>query len=384
MSTSRPTDTAQPDLLAIVSFTGDSGVADYAVSLVRELARIAPACLVTSNRLAPECERLGFAVVKIFRRTRWYPVDVVRFVAWCLRRRPRAVGMQSVLKLPLVDGLVVSLLRTAGIRCVLTVHDVLPHYPRPWSFREYGWFYRRFDGLVVHSAAARDKVSLMAPDVPLLQMPHGVYDMFRHDAPTRAQARERIGLGATTTAGRFVVLFFGHLEPRKGLGAFLAVAERFRQRSEFHFVLAGALNRSHCPVALQAALERARGSPNVLVHEGRVPFERVQDYFIAADLVALPYLEGSTSGVLKLAIAFGVPVVATGVGDLAEEMPAHGGLLIDGDGELEDRLFAAVVDARRLHDRLRQGMRAAAGRSAWDAIAARYHRFLTMASARAG
>lgn len=368
--------------LALVSFTGDSGVADYAVSLARELARIAPTHLVTSERLAPECEHMGFAVVKIFRRTRWYPVDVVRFALWGLVQRPRAIGLQAVLKLPLVDGLIVSLLRAAGIRCVLTVHDVLPHYPRPWSRRTYAWFYRRFDGLVVHSAAAREQITRMAPGVPLLQVPHGVYDIFRRGALPLAEARNRIGLDADA-AKRFVVLFFGHLEPRKGLGAFLAVAERLRDRPEFQFVLAGALNRPRCPPALQSAFERARAWPNVLVHEGRVPFHRVQDYFAAADVVALPYEEGSTSGVLKLAIAFGVPVVATRVGDLPEELPVDGGLLIDCDGSVEDHLLVALEEARRRHDRLREGMRAAAGRSAWDVIAARYHRFLLAPPGRA-
>ena len=374
----QPSTPASDHPLVVVSFTGDSGIADYSVSLARELARIAPTTFLTSNRLPAPFEGLGFEVVKIFRRTRWYPLDIVRFAWWCLSHRPRAVSLQSVLKLPLVDGLVVALLRAAGMRCVLTVHDVMPHDPRPWSRREYAWFYRRFDGLVVHSEAARAQVGRLAPGVAVLKVPHGVYDVFRLDVPTRAAARGRIGL-TRSGAGPFVVLFFGHLEARKGLGVVVGVAERLRDHPEFHFVIAGAPPGSHRPPALLLALERARALPNVFVHDARVPFECVQDYFAAADLVALPYLEGSTSGVLKLAIAFGVPVVATRVGDLVEEVPPEGGILVERDGALQERFLAAILEAQQRHHALREGMRAAAGAREWADIAARYHRFLTAA-----
>ncbi len=49
-----------------------------------------------------------------------------------------------------------------------------------------------------------------------------------------------------------------------------------------------------------------------------VPDEAVGDYFAAADLVVLPYVSATQSGITQVAYAFGLPVVSTDVGGLPE------------------------------------------------------------------
>ena len=68
-------------------------------------------------------------------------------------------------------------------------------------------------------------------------------------------------------------------------------------------------------------LEKAKSYSNCLIVDRRIDFQDVEKYFSAADIIALPYLEGTTSGVLKLALAFGKPVVATNVGDFQSKYP---------------------------------------------------------------
>jgi glycosyltransferase involved in cell wall biosynthesis len=56
----------------------------------------------------------------------------------------------------------------------------------------------------------------------------------------------------------------------------------------------------------------------------------VHYFFTAADMVILPYNEGFTSGVLKLAYAFKKPVIAAEVGELAEVIRAEQtGIVLD-------------------------------------------------------
>jgi glycosyltransferase involved in cell wall biosynthesis len=363
------------DGIALVSFTGDSGIADYSVSLARALARLGPTTLISSQRLPARFAGMGFEVVRLFRRTRWYPLDMLRFVAWCLRRRPQVLGLQSVLKWPLLDGCVIAILRAAGLRCVLTVHDVLPHEPRPWSRALQRWFLRRFDALVVHSEAARQQVAALAPGLPMIRLHHGVYDLYRLDVPDAAEARRRIGLPADMTARR-CVLFFGHLEARKGLGVLLDAIERLRGRDDFVFMIAGPPPCADGAAGLRRRLREAAAWPGVVLHAQRVPFEQVQDYLAAADVVLLPYLEGSTSGVLKLALAFGVPVIATRVGDLPEELRDGGGLLLDAGEGLAERLAAALLQVTPRLAELREGMRRGACAGDWDGIAAAYRGFV--------
>jgi glycosyltransferase involved in cell wall biosynthesis len=49
-----------------------------------------------------------------------------------------------------------------------------------------------------------------------------------------------------------------------------------------------------------------------------VPDETVEDYFLAADLVVLPYLSATQSGIIQIAYNYDKPVVTTCVGGLPE------------------------------------------------------------------
>ncbi|MGN6830637.1 glycosyltransferase [Paucibacter sp. M5-1] len=360
--------------ISVACFTGDSGLTDYSLSLARELNKTIPTEVVTGISLPKTFDSFGVPVRRFFRRSRWYPLDIVRFFAAVIAERPRALLFQAQLKVPLIEGLMVTVFRWLGIRCVLTVHDVLPHYPRPWSAAEFTWFYRRFDRLVVHSEAARSALERMGVQRPMLVVPHGVYDLFRLASPDKATARRRIGWTAPEAA--FAVLFFGHLEPRKGLVEFLQAAEQMKDRDDVVFVVAGRFDARHHPAELAALVERLGRLPNVLLRNERIPFEEVENYFCACDLVAMPYHEGSTSGVLKLAIAFEKPVLASRVGDFPEQVPAGAGVWVDPGPQMAEGLARAVLSAKAEQAALEQAMRGAAAGCDWRDIAAKYAHFM--------
>lgn len=359
--------------IEVVSFTGDSGLADYAVSLARALARSTKSTVVTAHSLPARFDTMGFAVERVFRRSRHYPVDIVRFFAGVLRRRPDWVLLQGPLKFPLADALIVRALGLLGIRLGVTVHDVLPHYPRAWSKAEYGFYYRSFKRVVVHSEAALAGVRALGVKGEILTVPHGIYDIFNLTGISRTDARQRVG---KLNAADFVVLFFGHLEPRKGLLEFLDAAAALKGRGDIKFVLAGSNSLgSHNPV-YAARLEVARSMPNVVVHDRRIAFEDVEHYFAASDVVALPYLEGTTSGVLKLALAFGKPVVATRVGDFPEQVPTGAGLIIDSNAEIVQSLCGALETIKGNHLAFSNAMAAAGQDAQWPEIAGRVMNYL--------
>ena len=57
---------------------------------------------------------------------------------------------------------------------------------------------------------------------------------------------------------------------------------------------------------------------DVAVHSDYVPNEQVSLYFSAADVVVLPYVSATQSGIVQIAYQFDRPVIATDVGGLAE------------------------------------------------------------------
>ena len=56
--------------------------------------------------------------------------------------------------------------------------------------------------------------------------------------------------------------------------------------------------------------------------------EEVAKLLSSVDLIILPYIEASQSGVIPLAFALGKPVVVTNVGGLKEQVPDGCGLII--------------------------------------------------------
>ena len=321
----------------VVCFTGNSGLTDYSVCLSKELAKHADVTLVTASSFDECAYRQDIKVRKVFRRTRHYPLDIVRFAISTLREKPDIVVMQSWLKYPIVETLLLSLFSRAGISVGITVHDVLPHTPHRLSKFNLSHYYRLFDKVIVHSRRAATTLKTMRVEQEPLIVPHGSYDLFKRSGLGQADARREL---PGIVEDDFVVLFFGHIETRKGILEFLKASDRLKGHRKIKFLIAGRndLDRQSAGWKL---LETYRGAENLLVHDRHIPFDMVERYFAAADLVTLPYLEGSTSGVAKLAMAFDKPLIATDVGDLAEFLEDWDGELI-GTGDIAAELAAAI------------------------------------------
>ena len=65
-------------------------------------------------------------------------------------------------------------------------------------------------------------------------------------------------------------------------------------------------------------IEKNRIGDNIRLVEGYVPDQEVEKYFAAADLVVLPYVSATQSGIVQIAYGFDKPVVVTDVGGLPD------------------------------------------------------------------
>ncbi|MEE9251359.1 MAG: glycosyltransferase, partial [Alphaproteobacteria bacterium] len=116
--------------------------------------------------------------------------------------------------------------------------------------------------------------------------------------------------------GRVRVLFFGRVHRYKGLGHLMEAARRVLAAApEVRFVIAGTGD--------DLAPYRTGADPQRVEFIDRyVPDEEVAQLFLDADLVVLPYIAASQSGVLALAAAFSKPAIVTRVGGLPEIVEA--------------------------------------------------------------
>jgi len=201
-------------------------------------------------------------------------------------------------------------------------------------------------------------------------IPHPLTDNFATEPLSRSAARARLN---TFDDEDFVVLFFGHLTRRKGISAFVQAAQHFAPSTRVRFLAAGQ------PDLSQSELEELRADCErwgVTLHEGLVPHDKVQVYFAAADCVAMPYLEGTTSAILKIAITFNKPVVATAIGDVPETIGPDSGVLISGEN-LPLSLATGILQARDRLPELQVGTSQLAKSLSVETTGLSYHDFIT-------
>lgn len=357
----------------IVCFTGGSGITHYSISLARELSQYAKVTLVVGKNYCDQgYPSFEFDVLPFFNRSRWYLIDLLRLALFFVINRPQVALFQSTLKSALMESILIRFFGMVSIRTAMTIHDVLPHYPKPWSRLTHIFLYRAFDQLIVHSQRSWDDLREMKVMRPLLMVPHGLYSLFITHPSSCEESRINL---TPFTRDHFVLLFFGKIDERKGIWNFLELRRALSTDDRYRFVIAGRMDISYKKSELQVALEEARASSNCIVHNHDIPFMEVQNYFALADIVILPYQEGTTSGVLKLALAFGKPVVATDVGDLAEAVKEGVGILLPVKFKLSD-LALAVNEIKENYDSYADACELAKERYDWGKIGKGYAHFL--------
>lgn len=226
-----------------------------------------------------------------------------------------------------------------GQRPVLvTVHDVLKHPGDTKTLKipyvASDLFQRLASRLVVHGQSIKDLL------VERTKRPPGDLDIVPHPALLRyAVVARREALPPRSTDGRFRLLFFGRVMTYKGLPHLLDAFEMLSSNDRtLELTIAG---RGPGYDEVDTRLD----SPRINVHRGFVEEADVARMFLQADLVVLPYIEASQSGILAMAAAFGRAVLVTDIGELGDITSRTGmGMIVPpADGEA---LAKAIVTIR--------------------------------------
>jgi glycosyltransferase involved in cell wall biosynthesis len=194
-------------------------------------------------------------------------------------------------------------------------------------------------------------------------IPHGSYVGAYPNTCTRAEARERLGLGKD----RFVYLFLGLLRRYKGVDDLIVAFEQLDETSS-ELMIAG---RIHDPIYASKLAAHTRDKDAI-----HTWFEYVQDhelqYFMqACDVCVLPYRDVTTSGAGVLAFSFGRPIVAPALGGFPELCANGRGFVYD--AAEPEGLRRALRQARH-SDVMEAGKRALAWAKEhrWSALAPRF------------
>lgn len=259
-------------------------------------------------------------------------------------------------------------------KIVYTVHDLLPHDEHTAENRTfYERVYRIPDSLIVHSENnRREMLELFTVDPDKITViPHGCQSVLFEHVAARPPAAARVELGIPEDCQ--VILFFGLIKRYKGLDVLLQAFDAIKSRCDKALLLiagqiAGdpAINHHYSTL-----LEKYSLDDRVRVRNEYVPLDEVSRYFSAADLVVLPYLRASQSGVLLAAYAAGKPVVVTDTGGLSEvvENGKTGFVVLPNDARAIAEASITILNDPALRERFGlEGKRLAATTFSWNTI----------------
>ena len=96
-----------------------------------------------------------------------------------------------------------------------------------------------------------------------------------------------------------------------------AIHRAHEKCEKVYLLAAGAFHKVNENEYRQLVLEQLRDDFSC-VKFGFVPQEEEQWYFSAADVLCLPYLEVTQSGVAQLGLMYDLPIIATDVGEMSD------------------------------------------------------------------
>lgn len=214
--------------------------------------------------------------------------------------------------------------RLLGKRLLLTAHNINTARRNGND----GWLnrltlrvqYHLMDGIFIHTAKMADELrkDYGVSDKRIHQVSFGINNAVPSTNLTPGEAKQRL----RCQAGERVVLFFGRIEPYKGLEHLVGALEILERRTAglYKLLIAGEPKKEHLTYWADI---RSRILNGPLRHRTHMRAEFIPDvdtelYCKAADVLVLPYKDIYQSGVLFLAYSFGLPVIATAVGSFPE------------------------------------------------------------------
>lgn len=248
-------------------------------------------------------------------RAMYYPRRELKLLEW-LKGRPDVTGVHFQEYKPWLAGPLFKRLRKSGRKIYYTVHNLRPHdyppgIPKPlmdhWNHKSW----RACDGLFVHTQRLADQLAELLGErrPPIYVSPHGTWTV--HDPVETPPLEERMRWRK--------LLFFGTIRRNKGLDLLLKSAE---QLPGFSITVAGETgDYDYFNNEIMPQVNRLRaGGMSVDVQLRFTPEDEVGPLLARHSAIVLPYTAkfAAQSGVVFLALAHELPVVASDVGGLGD------------------------------------------------------------------
>lgn len=230
-----------------------------------------------------------FTWLKAYRVVKAFKPDVVIFQWWHPFFGPMV-------------GTLARLFRRANLKSVIECHNVFPHERNVFDTSLLKFAAKPATSFITHSSQDRDKLSPFASGKPIRVAGLPMLREF-----TGETNHERRGNR---------ILFFGVVRKYKGLRILLEAMPKILSRVDCRLEIVGEF---YDPVANYVRLIKDLDlEKQVSIDNRYIPNELVPEVMARADVLVLPYLSATQSGVARIALSNGLPVIASRTGGLSE------------------------------------------------------------------
>jgi glycosyltransferase involved in cell wall biosynthesis len=212
---------------------------------------------------------------------------------------------------PAFGSIAILLKKWGKTQICFLCHNVRPHESSFIDTLLLRYAFLAPDRFIVHSESDLESLNELRSDARAIKTPHPIYDVFHRDETlTPEKAKESLGIQGA------VLLFFGYIRKYKGLEYLLGAFPKVLRQMECTLLIVGEIYEER--ERYLAMIDGSDAKARIRLIDRYIPNEEVAVYFNAADLVVLPYISATQSGVIQMAYGFNRPVVSTRVGGIPE------------------------------------------------------------------
>ena len=197
--------------------------------------------------------------------------------------------------------------KKANTKVIFICDNIIPHERRIGDIQFTRYAFKYVDYFIVQSDAVEQQLNQYFPNSKYCKVHHPVYENFGLPL-LKQRAREVLGIKSEK-----VILFFGYVRPYKGL---MVLIEAMKQIEDVLLLVVGEFYDEETKYRQRVKSLNLESCIRFIADY--VPNEDVTTYFSSADVIVLPYLSATQSGITQIAYNFDKPVIATNVGGLAE------------------------------------------------------------------
>ena len=226
----------------------------------------------------------------------------------------------------------------ANIKICFICHNVLPHETTLFDKLLLKYAFCRVTYFIVHSEEDRANLLALRPNAVVQHNVHPTYAVFGDfERYEKDEAKRKLHLSLQKN----VILFFGLIRQYKGLQYLIRAMPEVLRRIDCTLLIAGEFydpKEEYLSLIAELGLEA-----DTIVVDQYIHNEEVSLYFCSSDVVILPYVDATQSGIVQIAYGLGVPVITTRVGGLPEAVEdGKTGLLVE--KESSEELAKAIID----------------------------------------